>query len=53
LPGCLLAGMIMAATVAIVQRNLTRAWRGAAIALRHVRTGTELDTTTRTMAATR
>ncbi|HKH55984.1 MAG TPA: AMP-binding protein [Propionibacteriaceae bacterium] len=29
--GCLLAGMIMAAAVTIVQRNVTRAWRGTAI----------------------
>jgi surface polysaccharide O-acyltransferase-like enzyme len=52
-PGCLLAGMIMAAAVTLVQRNLTRAWRGAAIALRPARAGTELATTIRSMAATR
>jgi acyl-CoA synthetase (AMP-forming)/AMP-acid ligase II len=51
--GCLLAGMIMAAAVTIVQRNLTRAWRGTAIALHPAPTGTQFDTTARTMAATR
>jgi surface polysaccharide O-acyltransferase-like enzyme len=51
--GCLLAGMIMAAAVTIGQRSSTRAWRGAVIALRDGPTGTELDTTARSMAVTR
>jgi hypothetical protein len=42
--GCLLAGMIAAATVAIVQRIVIRGWRGATIALRYARTGPEFDT---------
>jgi len=51
--GCLLAGMIMAAAVTIVQRNVTRAWRGTAVTLRHAPIGTEFDTTARSLAATR
>jgi hypothetical protein len=50
--GCLLAGMIMAAAVGIVQRT-ARAWRGAGIALLDAATGSEFDTTARSMAATR
>jgi acyl-CoA synthetase (AMP-forming)/AMP-acid ligase II len=51
--GCLLAGTIMAAAVTIVQRNLTRVWRGGVIALRRGPAGPEFDTTARSMAATR
>jgi acyl-CoA synthetase (AMP-forming)/AMP-acid ligase II len=51
--GCLLAGMIMAAAVTIGQRNIVRAWRVAAIALRHAPTGAELDGTARSMSVTR
>jgi hypothetical protein len=42
----------MAAAVTIVQRNVTRAWRGTAITLRHVPIETEFDTTARSLAAT-
>jgi hypothetical protein len=52
LPGCLLAGMIMAAAVTIVQRNVTRASRGIPISLRPP-TGTQFDTTAHAVAATR
>jgi hypothetical protein len=51
--GCLLAGTIMAAAVTIVQRNLTRVWRGGVMALRRAPAGPEFDTTARSMAATR
>ena len=51
--GCLLAGMIMAGTVTIVQLNITRVWRNAAIALRRTPAVTEVGAAARSMAVTR